>query len=49
MVELSLEVKELSKDYGDFLLDKISLSIPRGSIMGLIGENGGMLAVRYIL
>lgn len=40
MAELSLEVKELSKDYGDFLLDKISFCIPRGSIMGLIGENG---------
>ncbi len=40
MAELSLEVKGLSKDYGDFLLDKISFSIPRGSIMGLIGENG---------
>lgn len=36
----SLEVRNLSKDCGDFLLDKISFSIPSGSIMGLVGENG---------
>lgn len=30
----------MSKDYGDFVLDKISFSLPRGVIMGLIGENG---------
>ena len=36
----ALDVRNLSKDFGDFLLDKISFSIPRGSIMGLIGENG---------
>lgn len=35
-----LEIRDLSKDYGDFLLDKISFSLPRGVIMGLIGENG---------
>lgn len=35
-----LEVKSLTKDYGDFVLDKLSFSIPRGVIMGLIGENG---------
>ena len=36
----ALEVKSLTKDYGDFVLDKLSFSIPRGVIMGLIGENG---------
>lgn len=35
-----MEVKDLSKDYGDFTLDKLSFSLPRGVIMGLIGENG---------
>ena len=35
-----LEIRELSKDYGDFVLDKVSFSLPRGVIMGLIGENG---------
>ena len=33
-----LEIRELSKDYGDFVLDKVSFSLPRGVIMGLIGE-----------
>ncbi len=40
MSENILEIRELSKDYGDFILDKISFSLPRGVIMGLIGENG---------
>lgn len=40
MSENILEIRELSKDYGDFVLDKISFSVPRGVIMGLIGENG---------
>ena len=35
-----LEIQGLSKDYGDFILDKVSFSLPRGVIMGLIGENG---------
>lgn len=35
-----LEIHNLSKDYGDFVLDRISFSLPRGVIMGLIGENG---------
>lgn len=35
-----LEIHNLSKDYGDFVLDRVSLSLPRGVIMGLIGENG---------
>lgn len=35
-----LEVDKLTKDYGDFLLDQLSFSIPPGAIMGLIGENG---------
>lgn len=36
----ALEVKNLTKDYGDFLLNKLCFTIPRGAIMGLIGENG---------
>lgn len=40
MTDNILEVKNLTKDYGDFVLDKLSFTIPRGVIMGLIGENG---------
>ena len=40
MTDNVLEIRELSKDYGDFVLDKVSFALPRGVIMGLIGENG---------
>lgn len=36
----ALEITNLSKAYKDFSLDNISLSLPTGSIMGLVGENG---------
>lgn len=35
-----LEVRNLTKQYTDFMLDHVSFSIPKGTIMGLIGENG---------
>lgn len=35
-----LEVRSLTKQYADFTLDHVSFSIPKGTIMGLIGENG---------
>lgn len=35
-----LEVRNLTKQYTDFTLDHVSFSIPKGTIMGLIGENG---------
>lgn len=40
MTNSALEVKNLTKDYGDFVLDKLNFTLPRGVIMGLIGENG---------
>ncbi|MEE9362940.1 MAG: ABC transporter ATP-binding protein [Cellulophaga sp.] len=36
----TLEITNLSKDYGDFRLDNISFSLPKGYVMGLIGPNG---------
>lgn len=36
----ALDITNLSKTYKDFSLDSISLSLPMGSIMGLVGENG---------
>lgn len=36
----SIEISGLCKSYGDFALDHIDLTLPGGSIMGLIGENG---------
>ena len=36
----ALEIKNLNKSFGDFKLDNLSLTLPGGCIMGLIGENG---------
>lgn len=36
----ALTVKNIRKEYKDFLLENISFTIPKGYIMGFIGENG---------
>ena len=36
----AIEIRELTKSYRDFTLDKLSLTLPTGCILGLIGENG---------
>lgn len=36
----AIDIKDVSKTYRDFTLDSLTLSLPEGSIMGLIGENG---------
>lgn len=36
----AIEIKNLCKSYSDFQLDNLSLALPEGSIMGLVGENG---------
>ena len=36
----ALTISGLTKTYPDFVLDHVSFSVPRGSIVGLIGENG---------
>ena len=39
-MENNLEVKNLCKKYDEFELKDINLKLPKGMIMGLIGENG---------
>lgn len=36
----ALELIDVTKEYKDFTLDHLSLTLPAGCIMGLIGENG---------
>lgn len=35
-----IEIKNVTKDYGDFKLDNISFEVPEGSVCGFIGQNG---------
>ena len=35
-----LELKNVTKDYGDFKLDNVNLSVTKGAICGFIGQNG---------
>lgn len=39
-MENVLEIRNLSKKYNEFELKNINLKLPKGMIMGLIGENG---------
>ena len=36
----ALEIRDLSKNYGNFNLSHLNLTLPSGCIMGLVGENG---------
>ena len=40
MGKYALELNGVTKQYKDFKLDSISFTVPQGSIVGLIGENG---------
>ncbi|GAU78293.1 ABC transporter ATP-binding protein [Fusibacter sp. 3D3] len=40
MSEYALELIEITKKYPDFSLNEVSFKVPKGSIVGLIGENG---------
>lgn len=35
-----IEIKNVTKDYGDFKLDNVSFEVPLGCICGFIGQNG---------
>lgn len=47
----ALEVMDLRKNYPDFTLDKVSLTLPAGYIMGFVGQNGAgkTTTIRLIL
>ncbi|MDD5863041.1 MAG: ABC transporter ATP-binding protein [Firmicutes bacterium] len=36
----ALEIRDLTKHYGGFSLEHLNLTLPKGCIMGLVGENG---------
>lgn len=36
----AIEIKDLTKKYDGFTLDHVSFDVPKGSIMGFIGQNG---------
>lgn len=40
MIKEALTISSLSKRYKDFVLDNVSFSVPQGTIVGVIGENG---------
>ena len=40
MKNFALTIDGLTKKYRDFILDNVSFCVPRGAIVGLIGENG---------
>ncbi len=40
MADPAIEVRGLSKSYGDFALRDVSFSLPSGYVMGLVGPNG---------
>ena len=47
----ALEIRGLTKHFGDFTLDDLNLTLPGGCILGLIGENGAgkSTTIRLIL
>ena len=39
-MDYALQIEGVGKRYGDFTLDDVSFTLPRGYVMGLIGPNG---------
>ena len=40
--ENAIEIRNLTKKFDGFTLDNISFDVPKGSIMGFIGQNGAI-------
>ncbi len=38
--ENAIEIRNITKKYDGFTLDNVSFVVPKGSIMGFIGQNG---------
>ena len=43
--ENAIEINNLTKKYDGFTLDNISFTVPKGSIMGFIGQNGAGMEI----
>ena len=41
-----LEIRNLSKHYDGFSLENLSLTLPEGCVLGLVGENGAGKTLR---
>lgn len=39
-MEYALRIRNLTKKYRNFSLQNVSMDIPQGTVVGLIGENG---------
>lgn len=39
-IENVIELRDVTKDYGDFKLDHVNFAVPKGSVCGFIGQNG---------
>ena len=39
-MENNIEIRKLAKRYKDFALKNVSFDIPKGAVVGFIGENG---------
>ena len=40
--ENAVEIRDLTKNYDGFTLDKISFNVAKGSVMGFIGQLSGV-------
>ena len=40
MDTIALDIKGLTKRYRDFTLDNVTFNVPRGAVVGFVGENG---------
>lgn len=38
--ENAIEIEDLTKQYDGFTLQNVSFQVPKGSIMGFVGQNG---------